>query len=168
MELNLKSKVSHSVDESMRGLSAVFVDGNRVFIDNGAIHAKSNIEKGLQFVKTLEELPNPRELWVVWITLKRHPSKDQGYYGAMPFRLWIDDEAKMGYKSLSEQVNQMDKAVKGHVDLSAMPEEVRSRLKGFLRKVREDLWTHAFPSFLEALGEKPAEKPSGENDPGGR
>lgn len=151
--LKLTGKANHSTDDAMKGLSAVVIDGDRVYIDNGAIHAKSNLERGIQFVKTKEEVPNPRTVWVFWVTLKRNAEKDQGYHGVMPFQMFINQEAKVGYKSLAEQVNKMDKAIKGHVDVQDVPPEVLTKLKGFLQGVRTDLWEHAWPTFLEAFDE---------------
>lgn len=150
-KLSLSGKSSHSTDDAMRGLSAVFVDGERVFIDNGAIHAKSNVERGIQFTRTKEEVKNPREIWVFWITLKRDETKQQGYHGAMPFPIYIDDEAKLGYKSLSEQVNKMDKAIKGQIDVSQVPLDVLEKTVAFLKQVRVDLWEHAKPEFQAAF-----------------
>jgi hypothetical protein len=149
-KLTVTGKSHHSSDDSLKGLSAVFVDGDRVFIDNGAIHAKSQLEKNLTFVKTRDELEHPREVWVFWITLKRFGGV-QGFFGAMPFVLLIDDAARRGYKSLAEQVNKMDKAVKGQVDLTGVPDAVRSRVRDFLIQVRPDLWEHAAPAFRAAF-----------------
>ncbi|SFU38784.1 YwhD family protein [Alicyclobacillus macrosporangiidus] len=149
-KLNLTGKSKHSSDDALRGLSAVFVDGERVFIDNGAIHAKSNLERGLTFVKNREEVPNPRDVWVFWITLRRGPD-GQGYHGAMPFRLWVDEAAGVGFKSLAEQVNKMEKAVKGQVDLTGVPDEVVARVGGFLKQLRPDLWDHAGEAFRTAF-----------------
>lgn len=152
-KLSLTGKSKHSTDDAMKGLSALFVDGDKVFVDNGAIHGKSGLEHGLTFVKTREEVKNPRLVWVFWITLHRFEGNVQGYYGAMPFQLWIDEEAKVGYKSLSDQVNKMDKAVKGTIDLTAVPHDIREQVRAFLEKIRADLWENASPSFRTALSE---------------
>jgi hypothetical protein len=149
--LNLVGKSKHTSDDAMKGLSAVFVDADRVYIDNGAIHAKSQLEKGLQFVRNVDELSDPKTVWVFWITLKRNEDKEQRYHGAMPFKILIDETAQKGYKSLAEQVNQMDKAVKGHVDLTGVPGDVKARLKDFLKGVRTELWTLASEEFLKAF-----------------
>lgn len=150
-KLSLTGKSNHQTDDAMRGLSAVFLDGERIFIDNGAIHAKSSVEQGIQFVKSKEEVPNPRQVWVLWITLKRDAEKQQGYHGAMPFSIWIDDNAKVGYKSLAEQVNKMDKVVKGKIDIEGLPEDVRERLATFLKSVPGGFWEHARAEFIEAF-----------------
>jgi hypothetical protein len=150
-KLSLTGKSKHSTDDAMKGLSALFVDGDKVFVDNGAIHAKSNLERGLTFVKTKDEVANPRLIWVMWITLHRFEDKIQGYYGAMPFQLWIDEDAQVGYKSLADQVNKMDKAVKGNVDVSAVPTDVLEKVQSFLQSIRPDLWEHASSTFRAAF-----------------
>ncbi|KPV45149.1 YwhD family protein [Alicyclobacillus ferrooxydans] len=152
-KLKLTGKSNHSTDDAMKGLSAVFIDGDRVYIDNGAIHGKSHLEQGMQWVKTKEEVPTPREIWVVWVTLKRNSDMKQGYHGVMPFQLWIDQQAKVGYKSLADQVNKMDKAVKGQIDVTNVPGEVLEKLTRFLKGVRDDLWEQAWPTFKDIFGE---------------
>jgi len=149
-KLNLTGKSKHAADDSLKGLSALFVDGERVFIDNGAIHAKSDLERGLTFVKTPDELVNPRVVWVFWVTLKRFEGV-QGYHGLVSYRILIDDEQKLGYKSLAEQVNKMDKAVRGTVDISAVPVTVTVRVRDFLQRIRPDLWEHAAQAFQASL-----------------
>lgn len=150
-KLSLTGKAKHSTDDAMKGLSALFVDGDKVFVDNGAIHAKSELERGLTFVKSIEELHDPRLVWVFWITLHRFEGNVQGYYGAMPFELWIDEAGTHAYKSLADQVNKMEKAVKGTVDLAAIQPDVRNKAHTFLSSIRSDLWEHASPAFREAF-----------------
>jgi hypothetical protein len=149
-KLSLTGKSKHSVDDQMRGLSALFVDGEKVFIDNGAIHAKSELERGITWVRDRSEVANGREVLGLWITLHRF-AHGQGYYGAMPFTLMIDEAAKTGFKNLSQQVNYMDKAVRGTVDLSTVDVATRQRIKAFLQSIREDLWNNAQDSFKSAF-----------------
>lgn len=149
-KLNLTGKSKHSVDDSMKGLSAIFADGDDVFIDNGAIHAKSRIERALTFLKTADEVPNPRVVWVFWITLHRF-EHGQGYYGAMPFQILIDGETNQAYKSLADQVNKMDKAVKGNVDVTNVPQDVVKKVADFLKTIRADLWEKASERFKSAF-----------------
>lgn len=149
-KLNLTGTSKHQTDDEMKGLSAVFLDGDAVFVDNGAIHAKSRLEAGVKFVGSLEEIPNPRHIFGIWITLKRQ-EQGLGFTGAMPFDLWIDAQAKMGYKKLSEQVNRMDKAVRGQVDLSGVSEETIAKIGAHLQKMRPDLWERASDAFRTAF-----------------
>ncbi|EPZ48236.1 MULTISPECIES: YwhD family protein [Alicyclobacillus] len=151
-KLNLTGSAKHQTDDQMKGLSAVFVDGDEVFVDNGAIHAKSRLEVGIKFVSSLEEVPNPRHIEGIWITLKRQ-ANGLGYTGAMPFELWIDSDSKLGYKKLSDHVNQMDKAVRGNVDLSRLSKEAVVKAGQFLQTVRADLWENATDAFRAAFSQ---------------
>ncbi|MCL6637902.1 MAG: YwhD family protein, partial [Alicyclobacillus sp.] len=101
------------------------------------------------FTRSLEELHPTREVWVIWLTLRRGEDGQQGFAGAQPFRIWVDAQQRLGYKSLSEQVNRMDRAVKGQVDLTAVPAPVRQRAAAYLRQVRPDLWERASAAFRE-------------------
>ncbi|GGI97612.1 hypothetical protein GCM10010885_04120 [Alicyclobacillus cellulosilyticus] len=150
-KLGLTGASKHTGDDALRGLSAVLVDGDEVFVDNGAIHAKSRVERGIAFVDDRALVPQPRHIIGFWITLHRFEGGTQGFYGAMPFHLWIDSEAKKGYKSLAEQVKGMEKAIRGTVDVSSVPADVRHRVAAFLQQIRPDLWEHAAPGFREAF-----------------
>lgn len=150
-KLSLSGSSKHDTDETMRGLSVVFVDGEDIFIDNGGIHGKSRIERGIRFAKSVDEVPNPRHVFGIWITLHRFQGGVQGYHGAVPFELQIDADASVGYKSLAQQVNGMERAIKGTVDISALPGEVKQRLAEFLKSVGAQLWEHAEASFREAF-----------------
>lgn len=152
-KLSLTGKSKHVVDDQMKGLSALFIDGDRIFIDNGAIHAKSQIEQGIQFVRDRAQVPNGRTILGIWITLHRF-EHGQGFYGAMPFELFIDENAKVGHKYLSQQVNGMDKAVRGQVQLTEMPIQIRLKVRQYLEQVRPDLWEHAAETFKAAFTEE--------------
>ncbi|MBX5436015.1 MAG: YwhD family protein [Alicyclobacillaceae bacterium] len=150
-KLNLTGQSKHATDDAMRGLSAVLVDGDEVFVDNGAIHGKSRLERGIRFVQSREEVPHPRPVRGFWITLRRGQGGAQGYHGAAAFTLYIDSAAQVGYKSLSEQVNGMDKAVKGKVDVAGVPADVRRRVGLFLQQIRPELWDNASDEFRSAF-----------------
>lgn len=149
-KLSLSGTTKHSTDDTMRGLSALFVDGETIFVDNGAIHAKSRLEKNMTFVKSREEVPEPRLVWGFWITLHRFEG-GQGYYGAIPFELWIDDVAGVAFKSLAQQVNGMEKAVKGKVEVGTVPKAVRQQMAAYLQSVRPELWENAATEFCAAF-----------------
>lgn len=151
-KLNLTSKKkSHSTDDQMRGLSAVLVDGDEVFIDNGAMHAKSKVEKGITFVRNPDEVQQGRDVWCFWVTLKRREGGVQGYHAIQGFLMVIDAEAGNGYKNLSDTVNKMDHVVKGNSSLAGVPQAVQAQLHGFLAG-RTELWERASDGFLEVFG----------------
>ncbi|RIV28721.1 hypothetical protein D2Q93_01620 [Alicyclobacillaceae bacterium I2511] len=151
--IGVNGSQSHShVEDTLRGLSAVFVDETRAFIDNGAVHGKSQLERSLQFAKEQGELIDPHRVWGVWVTLKHFNQTGQGFHGAMPFSLWIDAAGKVGYKSLAEQVNQMERAIQSQVALKGLSQKERSILKDFLKLAASGVyWENATREFREAF-----------------
>jgi YwhD family len=149
-KLSLTGKSKHAVDDQMKGLSALFLDGEHVLIDNGAIHAKSRLERGVTWVRTPQEIQNGRLIPGLWVTLHRF-EHGQGYYGAMPFSLLIDEATQTGYKNLTEQVNHMDKAVRGNVNVDPFNDAQLLQISTFLKSIREDLWNNATKTFRDAF-----------------
>ena len=155
MELSLTAKSGHDTPDEFASLSAVLLDGESVFVDNGAIHGKSRVERGIQFgAKTAEEIPNGRRVSVVWVTLKKGEG-GMGFNGicaAIPFR--IDAEAKLGYKSLPDQVNKMGDAMQGAIKLETLETGEIRKLAHFLKEFRGgELWNNSRPEVREALGD---------------
>ncbi|WP_018131101.1 YwhD family protein [Effusibacillus pohliae] len=155
MELSLTAKTGHDTPDEFASLSAVIIDGDSVFVDNGAIHGKSRVERGIQFgAKSPDQIPNGRRVCVVWVTLKKGET-GMGYHGicaAIPFR--IDVEAKLGYKSLPDQVNKMSDAMKGLIKLEVLEPEEKAKLGAFLKEFRGgELWNQSRPEVREAFGE---------------
>ena len=58
---------------SLDHVSPVFVDveEGEAFIDVGAMHARSTVEKGIKFLPNKEEVPNGKPFWLVWVTVDR-------------------------------------------------------------------------------------------------
>ncbi|GAX88619.1 YwhD family protein [Effusibacillus lacus] len=155
MELNLTAKTGHDTPDEFASLSAVVIDGDTVFVDNGAIHGKSRVERGIRFgASSPDQIPDGRRVVVVWVTLKKGEA-GMGFNGvcaAIPFR--IDAEAKLGYKNLPDQVNKMGDAMKGAVKLDTLEPEEVARLGNFLKEFRGgELWNNTRPEVREAFGE---------------
>ncbi|UOF90449.1 YwhD family protein [Fodinisporobacter ferrooxydans] len=150
--LNLTGRNKHAAPDHLPTLSSLIIDGEEVFIDNGAIHGKSRVEKGISFSGKEEDAPNGRRVCLVWITL-RGTGDAKGYAGLTSCEMRIDDETKTGFKDLAKHVNQMDAAVKGKVDIQSLTKEEKQRLLQFLQTFRPPLWEHASPELKEVLGE---------------
>lgn len=58
---------------SLENMSPLIVDPNedRVWVDMGAMHARSEVEKRIRFVTDKEEVPNGKPYWIVWTTVER-------------------------------------------------------------------------------------------------
>jgi hypothetical protein len=155
MELGLTGQTGHGRPDEFASLSAVIIDGDSIFIDNGAIHGKSRVERGIQFgAKSPEQVPDGRRIIVVWVTLKRGES-GIGYGGicaSVPFS--INADAQLGYKSLPDQVNKMGDAMQGKIQLDVLTPEEKTTLAAFLQEFRSgELWNNSRSEVLAAFGE---------------
>jgi len=126
---------------SLDNVSPVFVDieGKDVFVDIGAMHARSVVEKGIKFLKTKEEVPNGKPYWLVWVTIDR--KEDGPYYaGVTACEMTVDREIRRGYKSLPEHVNKMDKSMKRKIMVDFMDDKSKNLLVGYLQTHDPGMW----------------------------
>ncbi|PSL45864.1 YwhD-like protein [Salsuginibacillus halophilus] len=138
---------------NLDNMTPVIIDpvDERVFIDMGALHARSEIEKRIKMLKDINEVPNARRYWIVWVTTEHNEGGEPYYHGAGACAVWVDREIRRGYKSMPEHVNNMDKAMKGHIIVEHMDDESRKYLGEYLKAFNEELWDRAAPEFREAL-----------------
>lgn len=143
-KLSVTGVNKHATPDDFATLSAVILTPDEVFIDNGAIHGKSRVERGIQFVaKTPEEVVGGVPVYIVWVTLRREAG-ESGYNGLTVSKLMIHKEANAGYKSVPDLVNKMDAAIKGKLDITLLTPRDQERLGLFLKQFREgQLWEHA-------------------------
>jgi hypothetical protein len=111
----VSSKVNHkgfgagAIDLS--NVSSVIIDDGEAYLDMGALHAKSRVEKGIKFSASKEDVPNGRKCWIVWVAVDR--SEEGSYYaGVTACEMLVDTEARRGWKILADHVNKMDYAMK--------------------------------------------------------
>ena len=126
---------------SLDNVSPVFVDieEGEAFIDVGAMHARSAVEKGIKFLPNKDEVPNGKPLWLVWVTVD-HGGDGAYYAGVTACEMTVDREARRGYKSLPEHVNRMDKSIKRHIIVDHMDAKSKGILREFLQKHDEGMW----------------------------
>jgi hypothetical protein len=129
---------------SLENISPVFVDvtEGEAFVDMGAMHARSAVEKGIKFLPNKEEVPNGKPYWLVWVTVER--AENGPYYaGVTACEMTVDREIRRGYKSLPEHVNKMDKSLKRHIMVDHMDEKSKHVLAEFLKKHDEGMWNRS-------------------------
>src|SRR5690554_5859017 len=97
-------------------LTAVVVDGQRAWFDEAALHGRTAVEQAVQWVKSPEEVPNGRWIHPVWVYIRPAAGGGFRYFGLVAVSMLIDEDAGVGWKSLPEHVNQLSKAMNGHVD----------------------------------------------------
>jgi YwhD family len=120
----------------------VDVEDAVAYIDMGAMHARSDVEKRIKFTPNREDTPNPRLYWLVWVTIDRN-KEGPFYFGVTACEMQIDVEARRGYKSLPEHVNRMDKSMKGKVIVGDMDQKGRRLLGNFLKDNDEAMFNRS-------------------------
>ncbi|WP_257347518.1 YwhD family protein [Pseudalkalibacillus decolorationis] len=137
---------------SLNNLTPVFVspEDGEAFIDMGALHARSSVEKRIKFTANREDAPNPKLYWLVWVMVD---SKNDGpyYAGIGACELQVDAEARRGYKSMPEHVNNMDKAMKNRIVVDRMDDKSKQLLKEFLIGHNEEFWSRSSDELKHAL-----------------
>ncbi|MCF6410876.1 YwhD family protein [Pseudalkalibacillus salsuginis] len=137
---------------NLNNLTPVFVDpaDEEVFIDLGALHARSSVEKRIKFTANRDDAPNSKLYWLVWVMVDASSSGPY-YAGLGACELQVDTEARRGYKSMPEHVNNMDKALKKKVVVDNMDEKSKALLKKFLIEYNEEFWERASNEVKNAL-----------------
>ncbi|WP_017756653.1 YwhD family protein [Calidifontibacillus oryziterrae] len=137
---------------SLNNVTPVIIDSEKqeAFIDMGALHARSAVEKGIKMIPNREGVPNGKVYWVVWVTVHRN-EKGPYYHGLGACELFIDSEAKRGYKSMPQHVNNMDKSIKGRVIVDIMDEESKKVLRQYLQSYNHEMWDNSAIELKDAL-----------------
>lgn len=137
---------------SLDNVSPVFVDieEGEAFVDIGAMHARSAVEKGIKFLKNKEEVPNGKPYWLVWVTIDR---KAEGpyYAGVAACEMTVDRSIRRGYKSLPEHVNRMDKSMKRHIIVDHMDDRSKEILANYLKNHDPGMWERSEQKLKDDL-----------------
>ena len=129
---------------SLENVSPVFIDiqeGN-AFIDIGAMHAKSDVERGIKFTVNREDSEGGKPYWLIWVTIDFKP---EGAYfaGVSACERVVNREKRRGYKILADQVNKMDKSMKRQILVDYMDEPSKKVLAEFLMEHNLDMWNRS-------------------------
>lgn len=137
---------------NLDNVSPVFVcpDDDEAFVDMGALHARSAVERRIKFLKKREEVPNGKLYWLVWVTIE-YKDKKPYYAGVAGCEMRIDRDIRRGYKSMPEHVNKMDKSLKGKIAVDDMDTRSKKILARFLKEHNEAMWEHSPKELHEAL-----------------
>ncbi|GIO14663.1 hypothetical protein J19TS2_42180 [Cohnella xylanilytica] len=154
LALNVVSDKKHkgfgagSIDLSQ--VACVIIDQGEAYIDVGAMHAKSKVERGIKFSPNKEDVPNGRPAWVVWVAVDR---KENGSYyaGAASCEMLIDSEARRGWKILADHVNRLDAAIKRKFKLDNIGPEEKAALSKLLQEHNPEWWNNSPEELKELL-----------------
>jgi hypothetical protein len=135
---------------NLSNLSSVLIDGEQAKIDLGLIHAKSAVERGIKWTTDLEQVPNGKKYWVVWVAVDRNESGPY-YAGVTACYMVIDREARIGWKILPEHVNRMDDALKRRIKLAGLSDVEKKALRDLLISHNEEMWHNSSDELKQAL-----------------
>ena len=134
----------------LSNLSSVIIDEGAAYIDIGAIHAKSKVERGIKFTPVKEDTPNGRKCWIVWVAVGRNEEGETYYAGVTACEMLIDTEARRGWKILPDHVNKLDYALKRRFVIEGLSEEEKAALRQCLLDNNADMWERS-PDVLKEL-----------------
>ncbi|MGD8190398.1 YwhD family protein [Brevibacillus ginsengisoli] len=134
----------------LNAVTSVIIDGEDAYIDMGALHAKSAVEKGIKWTTNKDEVPNGKPYWLVWVTVDRN-EKGAYYAGVTACYMEIDREERKGYKILADHVNRMDYSMKRRILVSELDEVSKAALKKLLIENNPAIWENSTDELKSSL-----------------
>lgn len=129
---------------SLENVSPVIIDieEKQAFIDIGAMHAKSDVERGIKFTTNREDSAGGKPYWLVWVTID---FKEDGPYfaGVTACEMVVNREKRRGYKILADHVNKMDKSMKRKIIVDQMDDVSKKVLAEFLKSHNLEMWENS-------------------------
>lgn len=137
---------------TLENVSPVIIDVEErtAAVDIGAMHAKSEVERGIKFTTNREDSEGGKPYWLVWVTIDY---KEDGPYfaGVTACEMVVNREKRRGYKLLPEHVNKMDKSMKRHIMVDFMDDTSKLVLAEFFKSHNEEMWARSSNKLHEDL-----------------
>lgn len=137
---------------SLENVSPVIIDvaEGTAMVEIGAMHAKSDVERGIKFTMNREDSAGGKDYWLVWVTIDH---KEDGAYfaGVAACEMVVNREKRRGYKILADHVNKMDKSMKRHIIVDHMDARSKGILAEFLQSHNEEMWNRSEQKLREDL-----------------
>ncbi|BDH60564.1 hypothetical protein MTP04_06940 [Lysinibacillus sp. PLM2] len=137
---------------SLENVTPVFIDieEKRGFIDIGAMHAKSEVERRVKFTTNREDSEGGKPYWLVWVTID---FKEEGpyYAGVTACEMVVNKEKRRGYKILADHVNKMDKSMKRKIMVDFMDDSSKQVLAEFLKSHNQEMWDRSEQQLKDDL-----------------
>lgn len=140
---------------SLENMSSVIVDPteNKAYVDMGAMHARSDVERRVKWLPNKDDVPNGKLYWIVWVNVDRNEN-GMYYAGVAGSEIRVDREIKRAYKSMAEHVNHMEKSLKNKIVLDHMDEHSKGLLRDYLIEYNEEMWNNSSDELKKALAVK--------------
>lgn len=138
---------------SLENVSPVIVDieEGEARIEIGAMHARSDTERGVKFTTNREDSEGGKPYWLVWVTID---FKEEGpyYAGVTACEMVVNKAKRRGYKILADHVNRMDKSMKRNIMVDFMDDKSKKILSDFLSTHNKEMWERSDPKLHIDLG----------------
>lgn len=137
---------------SLENVSPVIIDVEEGIakVEIGAMHARSDTERGIKFTTNREDSEGGKPYWLVWVTIDQKPEGPY-YAGVSACEMVINREKRRGYKLLADHVNRMDKSMKRHIMVDFMDDRSKNILRDFLQGHNKDMWERSEPKLHNDL-----------------
>jgi len=129
---------------------AALIENGEARIDEGLLHGRSDVEKGIKWRVKPEEIPDARHYFIAWIAVKGS-GPGARYHGLTVSDFYVDRPQRLGSKDLASQVNAMSRALQGKVEISELAPSDRAALGALLREHGEISWANAAGEFRQAF-----------------
>lgn len=108
---------------SLENVSPVIIDieEGKASVEVGAMHARSDIERGIKFTTDRADSEGGKPYWLIWVTID-HKADGPYYAGVTACEMVVNREKRRGYKILADHVNKMDKSMKRQIIVDHMDE----------------------------------------------
>ncbi|MCS5501969.1 YwhD family protein [Lysinibacillus sp. A4] len=137
---------------SLENVSPVIVDVEEgtASVEIGAMHARSDVERGIKFTMDRADSEGGKPYWLVWVTID-HKEDGPYYAGVTACEMVVNREKRRGYKILADHVNKMDKSMKRHIIVEHMDAPSKKVLASFLKQLNPELWERSEEQLSQDL-----------------
>ncbi|MBD8519456.1 YwhD family protein [Lysinibacillus sp. FSL R7-0073] len=137
---------------SLENVSPVIinVEEGTASVEIGAMHARSDVERGIKFTTDRADSEGGKPYWLVWVTID-HKEDGPYYAGITACEMIVNREKRRGYKILADHVNKMDKSMKRHIIVEHMDTPSKKVLATFLEQLNPDLWERSSEQLRQDL-----------------
>ncbi|MEQ6356196.1 YwhD family protein [Lysinibacillus sp. M3] len=137
---------------SLENVSPVIIDieEGTASVEIGAMHARSDVERGIKFTTDRADSEGGKAYWLVWVTID-HKADGPYYAGVTACEMVVNREKRRGYKVLADHVNKMDKSMKRHIIVEHMDAPSKKVLASFLGELNPDLWARSEEQLRQGL-----------------
>ncbi|WP_017381751.1 YwhD family protein [Paenisporosarcina sp. TG-14] len=119
-------------------------------IEIGAMHARSDTERGIKFTKNREDSEGGKLFWLVWVTID-YKASGPYYAGVTGCEMVINREKRRGFKNLADHVNRMDKSMKRQIIVDHMDDASKEILRDFLQSHNSEMWERSDENLHSVL-----------------